>query len=54
MGLGPAAGAICGIENLLEPVKVNIGKQRRNDALNAKDNFDFFHVIKHNRGAKKC
>jgi hypothetical protein len=35
-------------------VKVHIGQKRRNDALNAKGNFDFFQVIKHNRGVKKC
>jgi len=38
----------------IQVVKDDVSQQRGDDAMNAKGNFDFYHVIKHNRGIKKC
>jgi hypothetical protein len=49
MRLGPVTGTVGGVEDLLEPVKVNIRQKWRNDSANAKDNFEFFRVIPYQR-----
>jgi hypothetical protein len=48
--IGPVCRTIRSMEHLIKPVQVKVSQQRRNDALNAKENFEFEQRIKNNRG----